>query len=254
MKISVCGKGGSGKSTIVSLLAHQAAARGYKTLVVDADESNAGLFYLLGFSGPPPPLMDLVGGRSRMAEKMRSSPVLASSRIAVGDIPVSHSVRRDGLQLVSIGKIMQALEGCACPMGVLGREFLSKLVLADDEIAIVDMEAGIEHFGRGVDHFVDMVLLVVEPSRESLTMAVKIKELAAGLQKPLVAVVNKAGSEKIAAGLKNTLQQSAIQVVGVVPNDPAVFEAGLEGLPLDDGEAYRIAGLVLEELCRRHPN
>ena len=41
MKISVCGKGGSGKSTIVSLLAHQSAARGFRTLVVDADESNA---------------------------------------------------------------------------------------------------------------------------------------------------------------------------------------------------------------------
>ena len=41
MKISVCGKGGSGKSTVVSLLALQSAARGIQTLVVDADESNA---------------------------------------------------------------------------------------------------------------------------------------------------------------------------------------------------------------------
>lgn len=219
---------------------------------MDADESNAGLFYLLGLAGAPPPLMDLVGGRSRLAEKMKTAPVLASDRIAIDDIPASHSVRRDGMQLVGIGKIMQALEGCACPMGVLSREFLSKLALADDEVALVDMEAGIEHFGRGVDNFIDIVLLVVEPSRESLTMAVKIKELAAGLQKKLVAVVNEAGSEKIAAGLQDTLQANTSEVAGVIPDDQAVFEAGFEGLPLDKGEAYRVAGRVLDDLVRHY--
>jgi CO dehydrogenase maturation factor len=249
MKISVCGKGGSGKSTIVSLLAHQSAARGFKTLVVDSDESNAGLFYLLGFTAPPTPLMNLVGGRSRLAEKMRTSSLLSSSRITLDDIPGSHSIRRNGMQLVSVGKILHALEGCACPMGVLSREFLSKLVLAHDEVALVDMEAGIEHFGRGVDNYIDIVLLVVEPSRESLTLAVKIKKLTAGLEKKLVAVVNKAGSERIASELQHTLQQNAIEVIGVIPNDPLVFEAGLEGWPLDEGDAYRIAGLVLDHLC-----
>jgi CO dehydrogenase maturation factor len=252
MKISVCGKGGSGKSTIVSLLARQSAARGIKTLVVDADESNAGLFDLLGLAEPPKPLMDLMGGRSRLAEKMRTSSVLSSARIALGDIPATHMGRQDGMRLVSIGKIMQALEGCACPMGVLGREFLSKLVLADDEIALVDMEAGIEHFGRGIDSHIDIVLLVVEPSRESLTMAVKIKELATGLRKKMVAVVNKAGTERIAAGLQNTLQENAVEVVGVVPYDPVVFEAGLEGGAVEEGEAYRTAGRVLEDLRQRY--
>jgi CO dehydrogenase maturation factor len=251
MKISVCGKGGSGKSTIVSLLAHQSAARGFKTLVVDADESNAGLFYLLGFPEPPKPLMDLVGGRSQWAEKMRTSSLLSSSRISADDIPASHSIRRNGMQLVSVGKIRHALEGCACPMGVLSREFLNKLVLAEDEVALVDTEAGIEHFGRGVDNYIDIVLLVVEPSRESLTLAVKIKELTAGLEKNPVAVVNKAGSERIVAGMRPTLQQNAIEVIGVIPNDSVVFEAGLKGWPLDQGEAYRIAGLVLDNLCSR---
>jgi hypothetical protein len=116
MKISVCGKGGSGKSTIVSLLAHQSAARGFTTLVVDADESNAGLFYLLGFTAPLTPLMNLVGGRSRLAEKMRSSSLLSSSRISADDIPASHSIRRNGMQRVSVGQIRHALEGCAWPI------------------------------------------------------------------------------------------------------------------------------------------
>ena len=63
MKLSVCGKGGSGKSTFVSLLSAVAQAKGLKTLVIDSDESNSGLFRMLGFRKPPLPLMSLVGGK-----------------------------------------------------------------------------------------------------------------------------------------------------------------------------------------------
>ena len=69
MKISVCGKGGSGKSTVVSLLANAAQARGFRTLVVDSDESNSGLFRMLGFANPPPPLITLVGGKEGIKDK-----------------------------------------------------------------------------------------------------------------------------------------------------------------------------------------
>jgi len=62
MKVSVCGKGGSGKSTIVSLLANEARATGYHVLVLDTDESNSELFRMLGFDQPPTPLRELVGG------------------------------------------------------------------------------------------------------------------------------------------------------------------------------------------------
>ena len=63
MKISVCGKGGSGKSTLVALLAGEAVRRDYRVMVVDADESNTGLYLMLGFDYPPVSLMELVGGR-----------------------------------------------------------------------------------------------------------------------------------------------------------------------------------------------
>jgi CO dehydrogenase nickel-insertion accessory protein CooC1 len=142
MKISVCGKGGSGKSTLVCLLAKQAEARGQKVLVVDSDESNSGLFRMLGFPQPPTPLMVLVGGKRKLKEKMRRPNVLAGSRITTEDIPCQYVIRRNGIGFVSIGKNLQSLEGCACPMGVLSREFLSKLRLNENEIAIVDMEAG----------------------------------------------------------------------------------------------------------------
>lgn len=55
MKIAFCGKGVNEKSTIVAILANEALHRGHRVLVVDGDESNAGLFGMPGFDHPPLP-------------------------------------------------------------------------------------------------------------------------------------------------------------------------------------------------------
>jgi CO dehydrogenase maturation factor len=248
MKISVCGKGGSGKSTLVTLLAKQARARDLKALVVDSDESNSGLFRMLGFEKPPAPLMQLIGGKAKLKEKMSQSNIFAESQILVGDIPLRYKQRIDGLVLVGIGKILQALEGCACPMGALSREFLKKLRLTENEIALIDMEAGVEHFGRGIDESIENILLTVEPSFESISVAEKIKSLAAGIDKRVWAVLNKIGSKNLVLKLKNELRTKGLEVIGVVPHDPIVFEACLEGRALGEGEAFRAAGKVLDFL------
>jgi CO dehydrogenase maturation factor len=64
-------------------------------------------------------------------------------------------------------------------------------------MAIVDMEAGIEHFGSGIDNSIDAVLVVVEPSFESIALAEKIKDLASGINKQLWAVLNKISSHNL---------------------------------------------------------
>lgn len=248
MKISVCGKGGSGKSTLVTLLANQAVARGLTVLVVDADESNTGLFKLLDFDQPPVPLMELAGGKKKIRDKIGRSDILNAEQIGIADIPAEFIQRRDNLILVSIGKILQALEGCACPMGVLNREFLKKLCLDANMIAIVDMEAGVEHFGRGIEEGIDNVLLMVEPSFESLEIADRIQKLAVGMQKSIAAVLSKVPSTAITKRLKDELRDRGIDVIGTLPNDPLVFEAGLAGHGLKSGPALDAAGKVLDAL------
>jgi len=183
MKISVCGKGGSGKSTLVSVLANCAESSGYKVLVIDSDESNSGLFRMMEFPKPPVPLMGLVGGKKTIKEKIGRSSVLAQPRITIADIPSLYVCKRDRLKLVSIGKILQSLERCACPMGVLCGEFLNKLKLSENELVCVDMEAGVEHFGRGIDEGIDDILLVVEHSMGSINLAEKIRDLSSGMKK-----------------------------------------------------------------------
>jgi CO dehydrogenase maturation factor len=259
MKISVCGKGGSGKSSIVTLLANLARDRGYAVLVVDSDESNSGLYRMLGFDTPPVPLMELVGGKKSILRQMKSAPplsdsaqplnVLARPQVSTADIPYPHILARDGISLVCIGKILQSLEGCACPMGVLSREFLSRLRLKDDELAIVDMEAGVEHFGRGVDTSIDEVLTVVEPSLESVTLAERVNSLAAGSGVGRSwAVLNKVTSPEMESKLKEDLARRGITVIGAIPYDLELFQAGFEGRPPDMAKTPAPTGQVLDSL------
>ena len=248
MKISICGKGGSGKSTLTALLAKEAEALCLKVLVVDSDESNSGLYRTFGFKKPPAPLMDLVGGKKMLKKKMGHANIFNMPTIGIEDIPADYILGQNGLRLVSIGKILQSLEGCACPMGVLNREFLRKLRLQKNEIALIDMEAGVEHFGRGVDTDIDTILITVEPSYESIAIARRIQEIASGMGKPFMAVLNKVKSNAMAAKLKTELGKNSIDVVGVIPDDPIVFEAGLDGMPFEAGAATVAAKEVLDFL------
>jgi len=199
-------------------------------LVVDSDESNSGLFSMLGFDYPPVPLMELVGGKKSLQQKMGQPSVLAESRIVLEDLPSQYLVQKDGLTLVGIGKILQSLEGCACPMGVLSREFLKKLALAEGDLAIVDMEAGVEHFGRGVETSIDSVLIVVEPPLESVNVGQKIHDMASGIGISNVwAVLNKVPSGNIATRLEAELQERQIEVVGCIYFDADVFSSSIDG-------------------------
>jgi CO dehydrogenase maturation factor len=252
MKISVCGKGGSGKSTVVTLLAHEALKRGYQVLVVDSDESNSGLFRMLDFDRPPVPLMELVGGKKGLRQKMGQPSVLRETNIRTTQIPGEYLLRKDGLKLIAIGKILQSLEGCACPMGVLSREFLKKLDLAEDELAIVDMEAGVEHFGRGVETSIDSVLIVVEPPLESVNVGQKIHELASGMGiKNVWAVLNKVPTAEIAARLKAELRERHIEVVGCIYYDADIFNSSMEGKTPVNGAAVREIKEVMDSILSR---
>lgn len=72
-KVAIAGKGGSGKSTVVCLLAKGLRERGYRVLVVDSDESNRGLYRMLGFEERPQPLLELVGGKKKVFEPFSDS-------------------------------------------------------------------------------------------------------------------------------------------------------------------------------------
>jgi len=257
-KIAVCGKGGSGKSVVVRLLADAVRRRGWRALVIDSDESNTGLHRMLGFEKPPESLISLLGGKRHLEEQLEAAIRAGTPEMQVdlmpevmptAKIPPAYILEKDGIRLVSIGKILMALEGCACPMGIVSRSFLKKLILEPDEIAIVDMEAGVEHFGRGVETSIDCVLVVVEPSLDSLEVAEKIHELSEQIEVSDVwAVLNKITSESIAKRLTDYLETKDIHVIGVIHQDADIFESSLEGRPIKSGIAAADIDKVLEFL------
>jgi CO dehydrogenase maturation factor len=237
MKLVVCGKGGCGKSTIVALLAQQYAQSGKRVLVVDTDESNAGLHRLLGTEAPKD-LMDFVGGKKNMMAAFRearenNTPSPIENTKTIDSIPAEFISGNDGIRLVAIGKIHQAGEGCACPMGALAKQFLAGLELSANDMVIIDTEAGIEHFGRGIDKVCNAILMVIDPSYESLNLAKMVADMAATIGVPLYYVLNKTDS-MTGQTLRNTIQDKS-RIIGEFSQDSTILAAGLEGrqMPVD---------------------
>lgn len=257
MKICICGKGGCGKSVLTVLLARCAQRAGKRALVVDSDESNSALYWMLGLDHPPLPLIDFAGGRKEVQKEMMSRfasgesegemSVLRRSEIRSTEIPSGYCVEKNGCALVAVGKIHQAMEGCACAMGVVSKEFLKKLRLEQDQVCLVDMEAGIEHFGRGIETGVDAVLAVVEPSLESVYMADKIAKLSASTGVRFAgAVLNKVSSPQMEEQLRRQLADRNVPVAGVLRQHQEILSACLAGNPLEPGDAMAEAQSVLD--------
>lgn len=226
MKLLVCGKGGSGKSTVSALLG-KALAKKFRVLVIDSDESNFGLHRHLGLDLPED-FTHYWGGKRGVLDKMPKGGTqqLFEKKWGLDDIPKEYLTEKGNIKLLAIGKIHDVGEGCACPMGMLAREFLDNLLEAADELVIVDTDAGIEHFGRGVERGVDIIIMVVDPSYESIQLAHKINTLAEKINKPIYFVLNKVEDD-----LKDTLKSTvpSNKVIGVIPNNRVIFNSGLLG-------------------------
>lgn len=235
-KLLICGKGGCGKSTVAALLATAMQKRDKKVFLVDADESNIGLYRMLALVQPEP-LMDSLGGKKGFREKTSAAgatlggpPSVFANKMPINDLPKNCISQKNGLKVMSVGKIHHFGEGCACPMGNLFRMLFSSLDLTGQDLVIVDTAAGVEHFGRRLDAQCDQILCVVEPSYESIAMAHRVKGLAREINLPVRAILNKTTPD-IEADLANALD--GIPVLGSLPNHETIFKSNLEGKSLD---------------------
>jgi CO dehydrogenase maturation factor len=100
-------------------------------------------------------------------------------------------------------------------MGAVARSFLKQLEVSESQWVIVDTEAGVEHFGRGVLEGADVVIVVVDPSHEAVLLAEKAGQMASQAKKPFVAVLNKV-DDQTEAYLKKELAARGIPMAGAV--------------------------------------
>jgi CO dehydrogenase maturation factor len=201
---------------------------------VDNDESNFGLHIQLGMELPKDFVLHF-GGKRMVAEKLLESKEggrfnVFGEGIRARDIPGDYMSKKGGISLLAIGKIRDFGEGCACPFNALSADFLRMLELREDEFALVDTDAGVEHFGRGVETGCDLLLMVIDPSQESIRLAEKVTKIAGDAGKPLYYVLNKTDDET-ARFLLDSVDQS--KVVSVIPADKKVFRNCLVGEALD---------------------
>ena len=225
MKILICGKGGTGKSTLTALLSKEMAGRGKRVLIVDSDESNFGLSGLLGMAKPRD-FMEYLGGKKVLFEKVKT----LEKGLKTDGLPSGYFSEKGSIKLLSVGKIYDFGEGCACPINALSAKFLGNVELKNDELLIADTDAGVEHLGRGVEKGCDILLVVVEPSRESIELAKRVTTMVKDLGTEVFYVLNKTDDES-----ERTLLDSLPRgrIIGSIPNDRRIALYGLQGSELD---------------------
>ena len=257
-RILICGKGGCGKSSIVSVLGNVLGKNGYKVILLDADASNpGGLFHLLTNKNKrPKPLIDFFGGRKYVTcpsdnpaplTRKNSNVPVKEAAIELTEIPGQYSLKKNNLTLFQIGKIKRAFEGCDGPMSKVARDFIVK----GDYVTLIDMEAGIEHFGRGVEANVDIILLVVDPVFESMIIAELVTKISRIMgNKNVYAVLNKIQSKRIESLMKKDLKERDIKYIGTINYDDKIQKAGFEGKMITKSNAEFQAESIINKLER----
>lgn len=189
MKIAISGKGGVGKTTIMALLAHHLKKTFNEVLVIDADPSPH-MAQTLGIEGSEritaiADMRELLRERSGYTE---GSPFY-NINPEIDDLPGRFMLEKDGIKLMVLGAIQTGNKGCACAENTVLKRLLTKLLLKADQAVLLDMEAGVEHLGRGTIAGVDHLLVVVIPSASSARTALKIQKLAQDVGIPKISFV-----------------------------------------------------------------
>ena len=133
-----------------------------------------------------------------------------------------------------MGTVRSMGSGCTCPAHSLVKALLRHLVVEREEFVILDMDAGIEHLGRGTAEHVDTMLIVSDANRKSLDVAGTIYRMAEGSQIPRSGLMgNRISGPAQEAIVRSFASRNGIPVSGMIPFDQGVFDNGVDGTPLD---------------------
>ncbi|MGZ3605627.1 MAG: ATP-binding protein, partial [Thermodesulfobacteriota bacterium] len=155
-------------------------------------------------------------------------------------------------RLLLLGCIPQGGGGCFCPENVLLKNLVRHLLVKREEALIIDMEAGLEHLGRGSTGQVDALIIVVEPGQRAMNTARQIKKLGEDLKiKNMMIVGNKVNSEEDRQLIERDL--SDFPVLGYMSFNPKILQADKEGKsPFDmDEKIKEEVNTILTELEKR---
>lgn len=231
MKLAISGKGGVGKSTLAAALALALAERGRRVVALDADPV-ANLAVALGM--PPAQRNAIVPISEQIAliEERTGAKVSQYGQVfrlnpEVADIADHYATLHRGVALLVLGAVQRGGGGCACPESVLIRALVTDLILFRDDVLVMDMEAGVEHLGRGTARGVDLMLIVVEPGQRAVDCARRVARMCSEIGLQRVAYVgNKIASPEDEAFLRQALPEG--DLLGWIPLSEAIRQADRE--------------------------
>ncbi len=251
MKLAVTGKGGVGKTTLAALLACGLRDRGRDVIAIDADP-DSNLLASMGYPEPESvkPLVELKAMiEERTGVKPGTTGGLFRLNPFVADLPDKYGVSVDGIRVLVAGAVKKGGSGCYCPENAMLRALVSHLLLDEGNALILDMEAGVEHLGRGVVRAIDQLLVVVNPGQRSIETARRVRDLAADIGLTQVGVIaNRIRTPDDEAFVRDGLPE--LPVLGVLPDDDTLLAADRAGRAVTDCGAgiKRALDALLDEL------
>jgi CO dehydrogenase maturation factor len=281
-RIGVLGKGGSGKSTVVVLLAHVLRGRGNEVCVLDADSTNVGLHRALGLDGPPRSLLDYFGGMVFRGGSV-TCPVddptpLAGAEISLAQLGDEYVGRnREGIDLLTAGKIGDQGPGAGCdgPISKIARDLRIRSN-GDAPVMLIDFKAGFEDAARGLVATLDWALAVVDPTTAAMQIAVHLKEMIERIKrgelpatshleslklvemanrvfreasiKDALVILNKLHAKETEEYVKSYLEMRKIEPIGILHEYPSIAASWLKGTTLDWTYARREVEGIVERL------
>jgi CO dehydrogenase maturation factor len=248
--IAVAGKGGTGKTTISSLvIGHFVRAGKTPVFAVDAD-ANYNLNEQLGVE-----VSSTIGGsREDMKKKITANEAPAGmSKDDWMEIQMQASlIESEGFDLLVMGR--PEGPGCYCAANNMLRRHL-EILSGNYPVVVIDNEAGMEHLSRRTTAKIDLLLLVSEPSPVGIMTAARIRDLAKELEVEVARtglVINRVSGPAMGARLVEEARGHGLEVLGTVPMDDAVVEQAMSHLPAfrlpDDAAAVKAIEAVLSSV------
>jgi len=260
MKIAVAGKGGVGKTLIAGGLAQGFAQRGLKTIAIDADSSpNLGL--TLGLTTEETRKIVPIADNKELVESKTSTEYsgIFNLNFTVDDIVKRYAVPTPlGPSLIVMGTVHTMGAGCMCAPTAVIRALLRYLIVENNEAVVLDLEAGVEHIGRGTAKEMDALIIVADSNLKSLEIAKHIKDMAqaAGMHQ-LFLVGNRVMNDAQKEAIQSFADKNGLALLMFVPFDPKITEADMNGAtPLKNMEISSVKAIdgICDLLIKNSPS
>jgi CO dehydrogenase maturation factor len=253
LKVAVAGKGGVGKTLIAGGLASGFAARGLKTIAIDAD-SSPNLALTLGLTAEDARKILPISENRELVESKTGTGYSGVYRLSftVDDILRDYAVSTPfNVSLIVMGTVKAMEAGCMCAPNAVIRAMLRHLIVERDEAVVLDLEAGVEHIGRGTARQVDALLIVADSNLKSLEIAKHIYDLAAKAgMKNLYLIGNRVMSPEQEDAIKTFADKNGLLILALIPFDSKVTKADMLGeTPLKQKDI--VAVQAIDNICEK---